>query len=516
MTLGKLVKLKAEEFGENIAVIQPDEEAMAFNSLTYKDFNRKVNQLAHFLLEKGIKRGDRVAVLLQNSIEFVISYFAIVKIGAIVVPLNTMLTFEELDFILQDAKAVGLVTSALFKETSGELLTRVDSLKFLWMEENLEEECFKNGDSSEPSCKCEENDVASLIYTSGTTGSPKGVMLTHNNLISNALACLKSVKITPKDNFSCLLLLYHSFTLTTCVLVPFCAGATSVIIKSLKNFKHVMKQLLMCKVSILIAIPPIYKILADAKTPFFLTVFPFRFLLNPIRLCVSGGDALSSAVMQKFEKKFHIPIIEGYGLTEASPVVSLSPLRGKKAGSVGRHLEGVEIKIVPARSDEEEAGGDEGNNALSTGEVGEILVKGPSVMKGYYDRPEETKTAVKGGWLYTGDLGKLDEEGFLYIMDRKKDLIVMKGLNVYPKEIEDALYSHPKIKEAAVVGKHLDVGHEVPVAYVVLRDGEQSSEEELHKYLKHLLAQYKIPRRIEFRQELPKTPTGKILKRQLV
>jgi long-chain acyl-CoA synthetase len=515
LTLGELIRLKADKAGRaHLALIQPNDEAAGFKALTYKGFNEKVNQLANFLSSKGIKKSDRVAILLHNCIEFVVSYFAIVKIGAIALPLNTMLTFEELDLILQDAKAVGLITSGLFKETADELFTRVDSLKFLWMEENLEGECFKEGDASEPSCKCEDDDVATLIYTSGTTGSPKGVMLTHNNLISNAQACLKRVKITPKDRFSCLLLLYHSFTITTCVLVPFCAGATSVIIKSLKNFKHVLRQLLICKVSVLIAIPPIYRILAEAKTPFFLTAFPFKFL-NPIRLCVSGGDALSPVIMQKFEKKFRIPIVEGYGLTEASPVVSLSPIRGKRTGSVGQPLEGIEIRIVPACSDEEEAVGDENNKELPTGEVGEILVRASSVMKGYHDRPEETKAAIKHGWLYTGDLGKLDEQGFLYIVDRKKDLIVMKGLNVYPKEVEDALYSHPKIKEAAVVGRHLEDGDEVPIAYVVLQEGENITEEEIHKYLQHSLAHYKIPRRIEFRKELPKTPTGKILKRFL-
>ncbi len=505
MTLGELVKLNAAKFGDNIALIQPNDEAAGFKTLTYKSFNEKVNQLANFLSLKGVKRTDKIAILLQNCIEFIISYFAIVKIGAVVLPLNTMLTFEELDFILQDAKAVGLISSGPFKETADELLTRVDSLKFLWMEEDLGGECFKNGDVSEPSCKCAGDDIATLIYTSGTTGSPKGVMLTHNNLISNARACLKRVRITHRDRFSCLLLLYHSFTITTCVLVPFCAGATSVIIKSLKNFKETFRQILISKITILIAIPPIYRILVEAKTPFFLTAFPFKLFVNPIRLCVSGGDALPFEVMKKFEAKFHVPLIEGYGLTEASPVVSLSPVRKKKPGSVGLPLNDIEVKII-----------DEENKKLFAGDVGEILIKGPSVMKGYYDKPEETKAVIRSGWLHTGDLGKLDEDGFLYIVDRKKDLIVVKGLNVYPKEVEDTLYAHPQIKEAAVVGRHLEDGDEVPVAYVVLKEAGEITDEDIHKYLKHLLAPYKIPRRIEFRKELPKTPTGKILKRELV
>ena len=506
MTLGELINLKAEEFGDHVAFVQPGEV-----SLTYKVFNQKANQLANFLLHKGLKKGDKIAILLQNCLEFIISYFAIVKIGAVVLPLNNMLTFEELDFILKDAKTVALITSETFKETADELMTRVDSLKLQLKVENFESECFQparvsssGADGENLSCSCQEEDVATLIYTSGTTGSPKGVMLTHKNLISNAQACLKKIMVTPKDNFSCLLLLYHSFTITTCVLVPLYAGATSVIIKSLKNFKEVFKQLLKSKVTVLIAIPSIYRILVEAKTPSFLTAFPSRLFLNPIRLCVSGGEALPLEVMKKFEAKFHIPLIEGYGLTEASPVVTLSPIKKKKLGSVGKALEGVEIKIINEQDQE-----------VSIGEIGEVLVKGSSVMKGYYDKPEETRTAIKNGWLYTGDLGKLDKEGFLYIVDRKKDLIVMKGLNIYPKEVEDALYTHTKIKEAAVVGKKLEDGGEVPIAYIVLQEGENITQEEIHKYLQHFLAHYKIPRRIEFRKELPKTPTGKILKRFL-
>jgi long-chain acyl-CoA synthetase len=504
LTLGELIKSKAEEFGSNhLALIQPETD-ISFRALTYKDLNDRVNQLAHFLLEKGINKTDRAAILLRNSLEFIISYFAIAKIGAIAVPLNVMLTFEELDFIIQDAKASALITSASFKETSDELVARIDSLQFKLEIENFEKDCFQSGDVSEPNIECADNDIATLIYTSGTTGSPKGVMLTHDNLLSNARACLKRVRVTQKDRFSCLLLLYHSFTLTTCVLVPFYAGATSVVIKSLKNFKDVFRQIIKAKVTVLIAIPPIYRILSEAKTPFLLTAFPFSKLLNPIKACVSGGEALPLNIMRRFEKKFGIPLIEGYGLTEASPVVALSTVRKKKAGSVGRPLKKLGIKIV-----------DDNGNEMPVGGIGEIIIKGPSVMKGYYDKPDETMAILKDGWLYSGDLGKLDEDGFLYIAGRKKDLIISKGLNIYPKEVEDALYTFAKIKEAAVVGKRLEDGDEIPVAYIVLKEGESAKEEEIHEYLKHLLAHYKIPRRMEFRKELPKTPTGKILKRFL-
>ncbi|HIE43401.1 MAG TPA: long-chain-fatty-acid--CoA ligase [Candidatus Omnitrophica bacterium] len=499
MTLGELLRDRAKEFADYTALVLPEEE-----KLTYKRLNEKVNQLAHFLLEAGIEKGQKLGILLPNSFEFVISLFAIGKIGAISLPLNNMLTFEELTFILQDSETVGLITSEPFTETGKSLLARVDSLKFLWAVEKLKEECFTERIPSEPSVVSEDDEVVTLLYTSGTTGFPKGVMLTHSNLISNVKACLNRIKITPKDNFSCLLPLFHSFTLTTCILVPFYGGASSVIIKSLKNFKEVFRQILKSRVTVLIAVPSVYRILVEAKVPFLLTAFPFR-LLNPIRLCVAGGEALAPEVFERFERKFHIPLLEGYGLTEASPVVSLLPPHIRKTGSVGPPLEGIEIKIV-----------DENNRELPSGEVGEILVKGPSIMKGYYNRDEETKVTIRHGWLYTGDLGKLDNQGFLYIVDRKKDLIVVKGLNVYPKEVEDLLYTYPKVKEAAVVGKELADKEQIPVAYVVLEEGEEATEEEIRKFLRHSLASYKIPRRIEFRESLPKSPTGKILKKLLV
>lgn len=505
MTLGELIHSKAEKLGSDyLAFIEPDEDPSRVQVLTYKGFNEKVNQLAHFLLKQGIEKGQIVSILLPNCLDFAISYFAIFKIGASALPLNTMLTVDELDFILNDSRTVALITSKCFKETAETLFERAEHLKLKWEVEKLEKKCFKKGHTSEPSVKCSADDVAIIMYTSGTTGFPKGVMLTHKSLISNVKACLKRIKITPKDNFSCLLPMFHAFTFTTCVLAPLYAGATSVVIKSLHNFNEVFRQLLKSKVSVLIAVPAVYRILTEAPVPFFLTAFPFRFV-NPIRLCIAGGEALPPEVMKKFEKKFKIPLLEGYGLTETSPVVSLSSLKNKKAGSAGKALEGINIKIVSNKG-----------RKLTAGHIGEILVKGSCIMKGYFDKEEETKDAIRNDWFYTGDLGRLDKEGFLYIVDRKKDLIVVKGLNIYPKEVEDALYTNPKIKEAAVVGKELeDYKGEVPIAYVVLQEGEKITEGEIHQYLRHSLALYKIPRRIEFRKELPKTPTGKILKRFL-
>ncbi|MCG2676624.1 AMP-binding protein, partial [bacterium] len=227
--------------------------------------------------------------------------------------------------------------------------------------------------------------------------------------------------------------------------------------------------------------------------------------LNPIRLAVSGASSLPVETLKKFEKKFGIPLIEGYGLSEASPVVSLNPVKGvRKPGSVGLALPGVDVDIV-----------DNNGHSLKKGEVGELIVRGPNVMRGYYNLPRETEETLKRGWLYTGDLAKMDEESYVYIVDRKKDMINVRGLNVYPREVEEVLYSHPAIAEAAVIGVKDKVKGEVPEAFLALKEGRKLSKKEIIKYCQERLASYKVPHRIEFRKELPKTSTGKILKRAL-
>ena len=273
--------------------------------------------------------------------------------------------------------------------------------------------------------------------------------------------------------------------------------------ESVKPFGKVIRNIIRNRITIFVGIPPIYNVLSNIPVPRILISRLLR-ILNPLRIYISGAASLPVEVLRKFEEKFRIPILEGYGLTEASPVVSINPQALRKPGSVGLPIVGVEVKVV-----------DENSNQLPTDKEGELLVKGENVMKGYYKLPEETKKTIKDGWLYTGDVAKIDKDNYIYIVDRKKDMLIVRGLNVYPREIEEALYLHPKVAEAAVIGVKDKFKGEIPKAYVVLKEGEQAEEGELISFLRERLASYKAPRTIEFRDSLPKTSTGKILKRAL-
>jgi long-chain acyl-CoA synthetase len=275
--------------------------------------------------------------------------------------------------------------------------------------------------------------------------------------------------------------------------------------KSVRPFSRVLRAVRKNRVSIFVGVPSIYNILKDLKLP---RIFhtPLMKLFNPVRLCISGAAALPAETFQAFERKFRLPLLEGYGLTEASPVVTLNPLRGiRKAGSIGLALsQNIELKIV-----------DDKDNPLASEEVGELLVKGPNVMQGYYRQEEATFLTLKNGWLYTGDMAKFDQDGYVYIVGRKKEMVNVRGLNVYPREIEEVLYQNPKIKEAAVIGIADIHKGEVPIGFVVLKEGVEASEHEIIQYLREKLALYKVPKYIEFRSSLPKNTTGKILKRIL-
>jgi long-chain acyl-CoA synthetase len=287
--------------------------------------------------------------------------------------------------------------------------------------------------------------------------------------------------------------------------LPLLIGAKIVIMKSLRPFKRIIRSIRKNRVSIFVGVPSIYNILKDVKLPKLFNS-PLIKLFNPVRFCISGAAALPAETFKGFEKRFRIPLLEGYGLTEASPVVTLNPLKGlRKAGSIGISLsKNIELKIV-----------NEQNKALATGQIGELLVRGPNVMRGYYHQEEATRETIRDGWLYTGDMAKFDKEGYVYIVGRKKEMVNVRGLNVYPREIEEVLYQNPKVKEAAVIGIPDAHKGEVPKAFVVLQDNACATEHEIVQYLRERLASYKIPKYVEFRDSLPKNTTGKILKRVL-
>ena len=420
-----------------------------------------------------------------------------------------MLKEEDLKYILDNAGVSTVITQAEFLPTVNRLKLRLENLRQLILvgEKTPDainfSELLSKSPVGERVSEPRPEDVAAILYTSGTTGHPKGVMLTHRNLISNVTASIKAIKFTKKDRFLCLLPMFHSFTWMACVLAPLYLGAAVAIVESVKPFGKVLRNIIRNRITIFVAIPPIYNLLSHIPVPRILVSRLLK-ILNPLRICVSGAASLPVEVLRKFEQKFRIPLLEGYGLTEASPVVSINPQEKRRPGSVGLPIAGVEVKVV-----------DEDGNQLPPNKEGELLVKGENVMQGYYKLPEETKKTIKEGWLYTGDIARIDEDGYIYIVDRKKDMIIVRGLNVYPREIEEVLYLNPKVAETAVIGIKDELRGEAPIGYVALKEGEEMTEAELIRFLRERLASYKVPRTIEFRDSLPKTSTGKILKRAL-
>lgn len=503
--LGDLLNSTAEKFPHRIAIV------FGQKKITYKHLNELTNSIARGFLDLGIKKGERIAIFLDNCPEFVITYFAIQKAACVAVPINYMFKIEEAKFILQDSQAICLVTSRAYLEMAEELRLRVDSLKYIITTTKIKPDIPDFNQLKSPDTKnlnifsAQPDDLAVILYTSGTTGVPKGAMLSHYNLISNAINSSLGIKVNFRDTFICILPLFHSFAATVCMNLPLLIGAKVVIMKSVRPFKRVIRAIRKNRVSIFVGVPSIYNILKEMKLP---RIFhsPLIKLFNPVKICISGAAALPAETFKGFEKKFHIPLLEGYGLTEAAPVVTLNPLKGKrKAGSIGIPIsKNVELKVVNEQGKE-----------LGVEQIGELIVKGPNVMLGYYQQEEANRETLKNGWLYTGDMVKIDQEGYCFIVGRKKEMVNVRGLNVYPREIEEILYQNPKIKEAAVIGiPDLHKG-EVPKGFVVLKEEVEATEHEIIQYLRERLAPYKIPKYIEFRTTLPKNTTGKILKRLL-
>jgi len=473
--------------------------------VSYRLLDARTNRFASVLRTRlGIRRGDRVAVLLGNGRHFVYSFLGALKAGATVVPLNTFLTAPELRYIMEDSGAKVLVTSDAFAPAVRGFSDSVRSLEAIatFGREDLGakgrrcDELLRGAGAGPPGVPVGREDLAVVIYTSGTTGRPKGAMLTHGNLLSNLSASAKCIRIGPRDRVVFFIPMFHSFALTACILMPIAVGAGCVAVARLASFPRLVGEMLKRRATIFIGIPHLYDVLAQRGFPWWV-----RRILR-LRLCISGSAPLSAATLRAFEKRVRIPLLEGYGLSETSPVVSINPLDGvRKPGSVGQPIPGVEVRIVS---------GD--GASLPQGERGEVAVRGPNVMRGYLNRPRETKETIRDGWLLTGDIGTLDEDGYLYIVDRKKDMILFHGMNVYPREIEEVLYSHPRVAEAAVVGAPDTHRGEVPVAFVSLREGGGDPVRELVSWCRRHLAAYKVPRRIVVRDKLPRNAAGKIVK----
>jgi len=478
-------------------------------TIRYGELLKRVDAFAGYLHQIGIRPEERVALFMRNSWEFVAAVLAISKVGAVTVPINTFLKSDELSYILEDSGAVLLLASASYEKVVHDSRVRELCRGIVW-EGGLRlpddfnatfEEAIGAGLNCKPVMRTLD-DLAVFFYTSGTTGKPKGAMLSYKNIFSNAESARILLHISRRDRVIIFLPMFHSFTFSIGVLLPLYIGASIVVIQSLRPFSNIFKQALLKRVTIFLGVPDVYNALAKAKLPWYFMWF------NKIRIFVSGAAALQPKTLEAMRSKFRrAKMLEGYGLSESSPAVCINPLDKQKDKSVGPAMPGYQVKIV-----------DENMVELPRGEVGEIILYGDNVMQGYLGRPEATEETIINGWLLTGDMGYMDEEGYLFIVDRKKDLIISKGINIYPREIEEVIDRFPGVNVSAVIGIPDEKSGEVPVAYLELEDEvtpEQFDLSKLKKHLREQLANYKIPRMIHIINELPKNATGKVLKRVL-
>jgi len=476
-------------------------------TVSYAEVKDAADKLAAYLSDKGVKKGDKVALFLRNSTEFIYAIFAVSKLGAILVPINTFLKSEELSYILQDSGSTFLIASAIHDKVVNNSKASSLCRFILWEgDEDVAGESHLHFDEALAYDKNVESqagaleDTAVLVYTSGTTGKPKGAMLSNKNILSNADSGRKTINVKPKDRAIVFLPMFHSFTFSIGIMLPLYVGASIVIIQSIQPFSNIFKQTLTKKVTIFFGIPDVYNALAKAKLPWYFMWF------NRIRAFISGAAALQPKTLDAMAKKFkRATLLEGYGLSEASPAVCMNTFKKQKAGSVGTALYGYEMKIV-----------DEEMNEVHNGTIGDIIVKGDNVMQGYLNRPSATEESIVNGWLLTGDMGYMDDEGFLFIVDRRKDLIISKGINIYPREIEEVIDAYDGVGASAVIGIVDEKSGEVPIVYIELAEGVSRLDEVgLKKYMKEHLANYKIPKQIHVIETLPKNATGKVLKRVL-
>ncbi len=483
--VGNLLKRAAQKFSDEVpALIYKDEP------ITYKDLYNRASALCALLKERGLKPRDRVLVCFENSPEFYIAYFAVLQAGAVVAPINTFLKEAELAHIVSDAQPRFIITSSdrkpLFEQTNVANLPPI-----------ITEQDMPTPDSSftpgEP-IALEPDEMAALLYTSGTTGLPKGVMLSSRNIITNTMQGLTRLQIGYKERVFGVLPLFHVFAQTACVWSAFFVGATIILVPKIDR-RYILSALKHKPTSFL-GVPALYGLMCLLKTA----------PLGSVNFFLSGGDAMPDKIRMYFELLYRRKICNGYGLTETSPVISVDCEDvAQPTSTVGRPVFGIECEIR-----------DESGAALPAGQIGELWVKGPNIMLGYYNAKEQTDKVLKDGWFNTGDTMYFDPTGKLIITGRTKDLIIHKGINIYPQEIENVILAHPNVIRVGVIGKKDNAYGEIPIAYVQLRQEEEGIEKKLQALCAHQLAPYKVPRSfICTTEELATTATGKVDKKVL-
>jgi len=532
---------------DNAAAEYPDRAAVIFGAvahklpgqplldaaLSYRALREAVNRFASALAQMGVKKGDRVAIYLPNSPQFAIAYYGALKAGAVIAPVNPIYTPRELEFILQDSGAETIVALSQFypklqevraktklkraivaniKEYFPSLLKTLFTLAMekkeghrveiaagdLWFQDVL-----KSAGTVPPKVNVQSNDDAVLLYTGGTTGLPKAAQLTHHNLLANVVQLRAWIPWAKEGNegFLTALPLFHSYAMTTCLNMGMLLAGTLILIPNPRDLEHLLKAIDRHKPSFFPGVPTLYTAIINNPNV-------TKYNLKSIRACLSGAAGLPLEVAKKFGEITGGRLVEGYGLSETSPVVTANPLFGEnRIGTIGVPIPDTDVKLFDVET---------GDKEVAVGEAGELCVKGPQVMKGYWNKPEETAKTIRDGWLHTGDVAVMDADGYFRIVDRLKEMIISGGYNIYPREIEEVLYQHPAVFEAAAIGVPDAYRGESAKAFVVLKPGQKATAEELIAFCKQNLAPYKVPRAIEFRDTLPKTMIGKILRRELV
>ena len=512
--LQEILQKSAKDFPQKTAIVFDERE------ITYAQLDLLSNQFANSLVKLGVKKGDRAAIFLPNIPQFIVTYFGILKAGGVVTAMNPQYREREVQYQLNDSSAQTIVTlDSLYPiitkvkqktQLKNIIITGPEEYSYkkavppdvphTWAFQGL----LKKALYDYPNVQFSPNeDLAALQYTGGTTGTAKGAMLTHTNLVSNALAFAAWIKSTAaQETFLTALPLFHIYGMTTSLTVPISLAAKMVLMPKFEPAKT-LQVIQKYKVTVFCGVPTMYSaLLANSELG--------KYDLTSINVCISGASSLPPQVQKQFMQVTGGLLAEGYGLTEASPVTHCSPVDKTmwtvKVGSIGLPLPDTDARIVDLET---------GQKTLDAGETGELEVKGPQVMKGYWRKPEETALVLHDGWLLTGDIAHMDKDGHFYLTDRKKDLIKTKDYSVYPRELEDILYEHPVVKLCAVVGKPDKLAGEIPKAYVVLKEGTAASAEEIKAFVNDKVAPYKAIREVEFRKELPTSSAGKVLKRLL-
>ena len=471
-------------------------------SYTYKEFERAVNRAAMMLASRGIKKGDVVSLLMPNSVEYIISYFACFKLGALAGPINSLLKPQEIAYVIANSEAKALLFNSEFETRIAEIKDGLDSLSLIIKfddERQATAEFDSAGADEVAAALIGPDDEAIIIYTSGTTGKPKGCLLTHANLIANARQITNWLRFTESDRLLTMMPLFHMNAVSVTTLTPLYAGASTVVSQKFSASRF-------------------WRIISDYEVTSFGSVATMLQMLlatypegvpeglktSQLRFAMCGSAPVPAEVLKSFEETFRCLVIEGYGLSESTCRSSFNPPdERRRPGSCGMPI-GNEMRVF----DEEE-------REVPGGELGEIVLRGENILKGYYKNEEATAHAFRGGWFHTGDIGYRDADGFFYIVDRKSDMIIRGGENIYPREIDEVLYEHPAVASAAAIGVPDKLYGEEVAAFIVLKDGMEASEDELLEFCRERLADFKCPKSVRFIKDIPKGPTGKLLKREL-